>query len=684
MATPSDDAAARTRLEQLRLEIADHDHRYYVLDAPVVSDAEYDRRMRELRAIELEHPDWITPDSPTQRVAGAPLASLGEVRHVVPMMSLDNAFEDTDLAEWDTRVRKGLGTSANVTYTAEPKFDGLSLSLRYEAGRLVTAGTRGDGTTGEDVIANVRTIKTVPLQLRASGWPDVLEVRGEVLFPKAAFAKVNEERVARGEPAYVNPRNTAAGTLRQLDPRITATRPLRFFPWGLGESSAPVAARHSGVMEQLTRWGFRVNEFLRVVDGVDGCRAFYREMLLQRNDLPFEIDGVVYKVDDLDAREQLGMTSRAPRWAIAHKFPAQEETTVVEDILASVGRTGVITPVAALRPVAVGGVTVSRATLHNLDEVRRKDVRVGDTVVVRRAGDVIPEVVAVVADKRPEGAAEWRMPTTCPVCQSEVVHEPDESAHRCIGGLYCSAQCMGAILHFSSRKAMNIDNLGEKLVGQLVESGRLKTIADLYTLKPEDLLDLERMGELLATKVLANIDRSKNTTLPRFLYSLGIRQVGESTAKALAAQFGDLDPIVSATEAQLQSVQDVGPIVAKFVHQFFQQEHNRSVIDALRRHGVRWPKVELAAESIQGAPLSGKTFVLTGTLPTLSREAASAKIEALGGKVTGSVSKKTHYVVVGADAGSKADKARDLGVPMLDESAFLALIDEAGAANGPR
>lgn len=661
------------RIAKLRDEINYHNHRYYVLDAPVISDAEYDRLLRELQQLEAAHPELITPDSPTQRVGAKPLKEFGEVRHAIPMISLDNAFSDEDIHDWDRRVRQGLGASHAVDYTAEPKFDGVSISLRYENGLLVRAGTRGDGTTGEDVTANVRTIRTVPLHLLSEGWPEVLEVRGEIVIRKRDFERLNEERLAHGEGIFANPRNAAAGSLRQLDPRITASRPLSFFPWGLGEVSELPAPRYSQVVKRLKGWGFPVTEFFHTVHGAEGCLKYYQDMAARRNELPFEVDGVVYKVDDLAARDRLGFTARAPRWGIAHKFPAQEETTVIEDILPSVGRTGVITPVAKLRPVQVSGVTVSNATLHNQDEVERKDVRVGDTVIVRRAGDVIPEVVGVIKEKRPHGTRPWRMPEHCPECGSEVIREAGQAAHYCTGGLYCPAQRMGAILHFASRHAMNIDGLGDKLVAQLVETGLVKTVADLYHLTREQLITLERMGEKSAQNLLTAIEKSKHTTLPRFLYALGINQVGEVTAKQLARHFGDLEPLMQAHPEELQNVADVGPIVADSIHHFFHQPHNREVIAALIKAGIHWPQEKISRAH---TPLAGKTFVLTGTLDSLSRDEAKARIEALGGKVSGSVSGKTSYVVVGAEAGSKADKARELGVAMLSEREFLALLGE--------
>lgn len=663
---------AARRIAKLRDEINYHNYRYYVLDEPVVSDAQYDRLLRELQDLEAAHPHLVTPDSPTQRVGAKPQKVFGEVRHAVPMLSLANAFTEQDIEDFDRRIRERLNVDS-VAYIAEPKLDGLSLSLRYEHGMLVQAATRGDGEVGEEVTANARTIRSVPLRLRGQGWPDVLEVRGEVVIRKDDFNRLNEERLAKEGKVFANPRNAAAGSVRQLDARITAARPLSFFPWGLGHCAAPVAARDSEEMARLGEWGFRISDELAVVKGVQGIAAYYADIGARRDALAYEIDGVVYKVDDLAVRKKLGFTAKAPRWAIAHKYPAREETTVVEDIEASVGRTGTITPVAHLKPVAVGGVMVSRATLHNQDEVDRKDVRRGDTVIIRRAGDVIPEVVGVIKEKRPPGAYRWHMPKTCPVCGAEVERLENEAAHRCTGGLYCPAQRMGAIEHFASRGAMDIAGLGEKLVQQLVDTGLVKTVADLYALTREQLVELERMGEKSADNLLSAIDKSKNTTLPRFLYALGIPQVGEATAKQLARHFNDLAPLLEANEDALQKIQDVGPVVAQAIAHFFQQTHNREVIEALLEASVQWPN---ASPSGAAQPLAGKTFVLTGTLAGMTREEASERIEALGGRVSGSVSHKTSYLVAGEDAGSKLTKAQTLGIPILDEPAFLALLQK--------
>lgn len=657
------------RVEKLRHEINDHNYRYYVLDDPVISDADYDALFRELQSLEATHPDLIAPDSPTQRVGAPPLKHFGQVRHTTPMLSLGNAFAVSDVEDFDRRIRQGLDKE-EIDYVAEPKLDGLSLSLRYENGVLVRAATRGDGSMGEDVTVNARTIKTVPLQLLGDGWPTLLEVRGEVVIRKSDFAKLNQERLASEGKVFANPRNAAAGSVRQLDSAVTAKRPLSFIPWGTGEADGSIARKHSQLMEKLKAWGFRVSEELRVIKGLPQLINYYDDVGKRRDEIPYEIDGVVYKIDDFEEREMMGFTARAPRWAIAHKFPAIEVTTVIEDIVASVGRTGAVTPVAQLKPVAVGGVIVSRATLHNQDEVERKDVRVGDTVIIRRAGDVIPEVVGVVVEKRPDRTEPWTMPTQCPVCGSEVERAEDEAAYHCLGGLYCAAQRMGALEHFASRGAMDIEGLGEKLVSQLIEEGLVSTVADLYGLTREQLAKLDRMGEKSAQNVVDAIEASKNTTLPRFLFALGISQVGDVTAKALSAHYGDLPPLMDASEEALLEVPDVGPVVAHHVAHFFKQQHNRDVIAQLIKAGVHWSPVE----KVTAGALTGKTFVLTGTMQTMSRAEAKAAIESLGGKVSGSVSKKTTYVVVGEDAGSKLEKAKSLGVELLDEIAFKKLI----------
>ena len=667
--------AARERAKALREQIAYHNYRYYVLDDPLIPDSEYDRLMAELQEIEAQHPELVTPDSPTQRVGAAPLAEFAEVRHRVPMLSLDNAFTEEDLANFDRRVRERLGHESAISYAAEPKLDGLAVSLRYERGSLVQAATRGDGMIGEDVTQNVRTIPSVPLRLIGEGWPRLLEVRGEVYMPKQGFTALNERARRQGEKTFANPRNAAAGSLRQLDPQVTARRPLAMYCYGVGEiHGGDLASTHSASMRRLAEWGLRVSPELATVRGAAGCLDYYRAMGARRDHFNYDIDGVVFKVDDLALQRELGYVARAPRWAVAQKFPAQEELTVVEAIEFQVGRTGAVTPVARLKPVFVGGVTVSNATLHNMDEVERKDVRVGDTVFVRRAGDVIPEVVRVLPERRPKGARKVHLPNRCPVCGSEVIKPEGEAVARCTGGLYCAAQRKEAVLHFASRRAMDIEGLGEKLVDQLVDNHLLRDPADLYALSREQLAALERMGEKSADNLIAAFDKSRQTTLARFLFALGIREVGEATAQALARQFGTLEAIESASEEVLQQTPDVGPVVASHVAAFFRQAHNREVIAKLRKAGIRWQETP----PVVGAqPLAGKTFVLTGAL-SRPRDAVKGELEALGAKVSGSVSKKTDYVVVGADPGSKLAKAQELGVTVLDEAGLTALLTAVG------
>ena len=671
-------AAAAERIARLRELLEHHNYRYYVLDAPEVPDAEYDRLFSELQALEDQYPEAASADSPTRRVGGAPQSAFAAVTHARPMLSLNNAFTEDDIAGFDRRVREGLKVE-QVEYAVELKFDGLAISLRYEGRRLVSGATRGDGATGEDVTANLRTVRSIPLVLSGQV-PDVLEVRGEVLMLKRDFERLNDEQRAHEGKIFANPRNAASGALRQLDSRVTASRKLTFFAYGVGqiEGDGAVGGRHSAQMDWLEQLKFPVSRERRVVTGVDGLLAYYREIGERRAGLPFQIDGVVYKVDDLAAQERLGFVSRAPRFAVAHKYPPEEELTVIKGIDVQVGRTGALTPTARLEPVFVGGVTVTNATLHNEDEVRRKDVRIGDTVIVRRAGDVIPEVMGVVIDKRPADAIEFRMPTQCPVCGSAVIRPEGEAVSRCTGGLYCPAQRKQALLHFASRRAMDIEGLGEKLVDQLVDGHVVRTPADLYKLGVAALAELERMAEKSAANLVASIDKSRNTTLARFIYALGIRNVGEATAKDLADHFGSLDRLLGADMPALQEVQDVGPVVAESIARFFAEAHNREVIGELRAAGVRWPEHEGRAAAAP-RPLEGRTFVLTGTLPSLTRDEAKARIEALGGKVAGSVSAKTHFVVVGADPGSKAEKAAQLGVPMLDEDGLLELLKDAAA-----
>ncbi len=666
-------ASDARRMEVLRKQIDEHNYRYYVLNAPEIPDAEYDRLLRELQQLEARHPDLITADSPTQRVGAEPLKAFGSVRHAVPMLSLDNAFSEQELEDFDRRVQERLEITGPVEYTAEPKLDGLAVSLLYEDGRLVQAATRGDGTTGEDITLNVRTSPSVPLRLLTKSFPPLLEVRGEVYMPLEGFARLNQEAEARQQKRFVNPRNAAAGSLRQLDPAITAQRPLAIYCYGVGRcEGVELPTRHSEILARLKTWGLRVYEGIAVVTGLQGCHAYYAAMEKQRADLPFDIDGVVFKVDRLDQQRELGFVARAPRWAIARKFPAQEELTRVVDIDVQVGRTGAITPVARLEPVFVGGVTVTNATLHNEDEVKRKDVRIGDQVIVRRAGDVIPEVVQVVLSQRPENARPFEMPRQCPVCGSEVEKLEGEAVTRCSGGLYCAAQRKEAIKHFASRRAMDIEGLGDKLVEQLVEQHCIEDVADLFQLEAETLAGLERMGKKSAENLVAALEKSKATHFARFLYALGIREVGEATARILATEFGSLEALMAADEARLEQVRDVGPVVAQHIVAFFRQPHNREVIDKLLAAGIHWPDVEVTAPQEQ--ILAGKTFVLTGTLEAMSRDEAKQRLQALGAKVTGSVSGKTHYVVAGSEAGSKLTKAESLGVPVLDEAGLMQVL----------
>ncbi len=771
-------AKTRDRAASLREQIADANHRYHVLDEPSIADAEYDRLMRELEALEAAHPELVTADSPTQRVGATPSGAFAEVRHEIPMLSLANAFSDEEVGDFIRRIEKRLG-AGKLEFSVEPKFDGLAISLRYEDGVFVRGATRGDGETGEDVTPNLRTIKSIPLRLRGKGWPRVLEVRGEVYMPRAAFEKYNEQARASGGKVLVNPRNGAAGSLRQLDPRITAQRPLAFFAYAFGVvEGAELPARHSGMLKKFREWGLPVSSLVEIADGVDGCLAYFRGIGARRDTLPFDIDGVVYKLDDLAAQRELGFVGRTPRWAIAHKFPAQEQQTTVEDIIINIGRTGAATPAAKLVPVFVGGVTVTNATLHNADQVARLDVRVGDTVVVRRAGDVIPEVVSVVLERRPAHTRPWKMPLHCPVCGSDIVREEGEVVARCTGGLTCAAQRTQALFHFASRRAMDIDGLGERFIAELGELGYVASIADLYKLSLDDLLEMKRRADerdgttpetvkagKVATKwaenLVAAIDQSRRTTLTRFLYALGIQHVGESTAKALAQWFGQLELIRHLPWPILKAVPDVGGEVARAIDHFFSQPGNQRAIDDLLTRGIvigdehapnpklrpalalaqlltsmeipgltekrseqlalaftsleavsraslqQWldagvpadvaerARLHLAEaatqtelrrvsksladvlESIKGdaaasaGPLEGQSVVLTGTLSSLTRDAAKEKLEALGAKVAGSVSKKTSFVVAGAEAGSKLDKATELGVDVWDEARLL-------------
>lgn len=666
-------ASVRQRVERLRAEIERHNYRYYVLDDPEIPDAEYDRMLNELRGLEREHPSLVIPESPTQRVGGVPVAGFAQVRHRMPMLSLENAFTREDVEDFDRRVREKLESEREIAYACEPKLDGLAVSLTYRKGSLELAATRGDGAVGEDVTHNIRTIETVPLRLAGKAHPELLEVRGEVFISIPGFNEMNRLAVEKGEKAFVNPRNAAAGSLRQLDPRLAASRPLEIFFYGMGVvEGRKMPGRHSEVLATLRDWGLRTSPESRVVKGVEGLLAYYDEIGQKRTKLRYQIDGVVYKVDSLEEQRELGFVARAPRWALAHKFPAEEEMTRVRAVEWQVGRTGALTPVARLDPVFVGGATVSNATLHNIDELQRKDVRVGDTVVLRRAGDVIPEVVRVMPEKRPNGTKPVQLPRHCPVCGSDVEREEGEAIARCTGALVCAAQLKESLRHFASRRAMDIEGLGSKLVDQLVDQRLVKDAADLYRLDKAQLAELERMGEKSAGNLEEALERSKETTLARFLFALGIRDVGEATAEALARHFRALDALREASTAEIEEVPDIGPVTAAHVSAFFAEARNSKVIDELVRLGVHWPAVRAA---IPGSKkLEGKTFVLTGRLSSMSRDEAGDLVRECGGSVSGSVSKKTDYVVAGEDAGSKLRRATELGVEILDEDAFLALV----------
>ena len=677
------------RAATLRDTLNHHAHRYYVLDAPEIPDAEYDRLFQELQALESAHPELLTPDSPTQRVIGQVLPGLLPVKHTVPMLSI-RTETDTSAAgaqAFDARVRRELELAEDappIEYAAELKFDGLAINLRYEHGVLVQAATRGDGETGEDVTHNIRTIGQVPLRLMGDA-PPLIEIRGEVYMRRDHFERLNALQREKGGKTFINPRNTAAGAVRQLDSRALADKKLSFFAYGLGDTQGwELPATHSAMLDAIAAFGLPVNGDREVLQGADGLVAFHERIAAKRDALPFDIDGVVYKVNSRALQQRLGFVSREPRWAVAHKYPAQEQMTVLRDIDIQVGRTGKLTPVAKLEPVFVGGTTVSNATLHNEDETRRKDVRIGDTVIVRRAGDVIPEVVGVVLERRPADVGEpfdlyQRLGGQCPVCGSAIAREEGEVDWRCSGGLYCPAQRKQAILHYAQRRALDIEGLGDKLVEQLVDAGIVRTLPELYTLGLAKLSALERMGEKSAANLLAGLEQSKQTTLARFLYGLGIRHVGETTAKDLAKHFGGIDRVMDASVEQLLEVNDVGPVVAQSIRTFFEQPHNREVVEQLRAVGVHWTEHEGVQPDAAPKPLTGKTLVLTGTLPTLSRDEAKDLIEAAGGKVSGSVSKKTHYVIAGEEAGSKLDKARELGVAVLDEDGLRALLAEGGA-----
>jgi DNA ligase (NAD+) len=667
------DAAARAK--GLRQLLDHHSYLYYVQDSPEISDAEYDALFRELQQLEERYPDLVTPESPTQRVGAKAEGEFAPVAHALPMLSLSNAFTSDDAAAFDRRVREALALQT-VEYAAEPKFDGLAISLTYVEGLFVQGATRGDGYTGEDVTLNLRTIRALPLRLASAKPPKLLEVRGEVVMLKRDFEALNRDMERRGERLFANPRNAAAGSLRQKDPHITAARPLMFFAYALGrfDGAGLPSDRHSRQVDFLAELRLPVSPLRKIVHGIEGLLAYHDDIGKRRLKLPYDIDGVVYKVNQLALQEKLGYVSRAPRFALAHKFPAEEAETEVVGIDVQVGRTGALTPVARLKPVFVGGVTVTNATLHNEDEVHRKDVRAGDAVVVRRAGDVIPEVVRVIAEKRPPFTRVFKMPERCPVCHSRIERLEGEAVARCTAGLFCPAQRKQAILHFASRRAMDIEGLGEKLVDQLVDGELVKTPADVYKLTVEKLAALERMGSKSAANLVAGIDHSRDTTLARFIYALGIRNVGESTARDLGEDFGDIHALMDADEQRLQQVSDIGPVVAQSIAAFFSEPHNREVVERLLAAGVRWKPTPRRTR--QSGELAGKTLVLTGTLPNLTREEATARIEAAGAKVSSSVSKKTNYVVAGAEAGSKLERARELRIPVLDEDGLLDLLSK--------
>lgn len=664
-------------IEQLRQQIHDHNYRYYALDDPQITDADYDRLMFRLRELETQFPNSITPDSPTQRVGATPLSAFQTVVHEMPMLSLDNAFSDEDLLAFNQRVQDRLKSADDIEYACELKLDGIAVSLLYRDGLLVRGATRGDGTNGEDITQNVRTINSIPLRLLGSGYPSVLEVRGEIYMPKAGFNALNEKARAADEKLFVNPRNAAAGSLRQLDSRITASRPLEMCAYSVGwVDGGELPETHSGVLAALKTWGFLTNRETQVAKNIQEAMAFYRRIGEKRDSLAYDIDGIVFKVNSRQLQETLGFISRAPRWAIAYKFPAQEESTILLDVEFQVGRTGAVTPVARLQPVFVGGVTVSNATLHNRDEINRLGIKIGDTVIVRRAGDVIPQIVQVVENKRPVDARDILFPGHCPVCHSPVETIADEAVARCSGGLVCAAQRKEAIKHFASRKAMNVEGLGDKLVEQLVDLGLVNNLADIYALTRDQLAAMERMGEKSADNILAALENSKKTTLAKFIYALGIREVGESTARNFANYFGSFEAMAAADQESLQLVPDVGPVVAHFVAEFFAQESNRLAVAALRAAGIHWDNIEVA--SPDALPLNGLTYVLTGTLEALSRDDAKAHLLALGAKVAGSVSAKTDYVVAGPGAGSKLAKAEELGLKVMDEPGLLDLLREHG------
>jgi len=672
MATESSDKV-KQRINYLREQLRHHSYVYYVLGELEIPDSAYDRMYNELKQLEQEHPKLITPDSPTQRVGAEPLDAFAKIQHKIPMLSLDNVFSEDELYAFNKRIQDRLDSDEEIEFVAEPKLDGLAISIVYQKGKLFQAATRGDGTTGEDVTQNVRTIQSVPLCLLGDDYPDVLEVRGEVFIDKAGFERLNAMARERDEKTFANPRNAAAGSLRQLNPVITAQRPLSIYCYAVGVVEGYVLPdTHSAVLEKIQQWGLPVCSELEVVNGVKGCLKFYNKILKKRDGLKYEIDGIVYKVNKFSLQNKLGFVARAPRWAIAHKFPAQEEITIVNDIEFQVGRTGAVTPVARLEPVFVGGVTVSNATLHNMDEIERKDVRVGDKVIIRRAGDVIPEIVSVVPGNRKKGARKIKMPDKCPVCKSDIVREEGEAISRCSGGLYCPAQRKEAIKHYASRKAMDIEGLGDKLIEQLVDENLVDHVNDLYSLNVTRLAELDRMGEKSAKNLIEALNNSKNPPLNRFIYALGIREVGEATASSLANNYDNLDQLMKANDEDLQNISDIGPVVAKHIVHFFAQKHNRDVIDKILKAGITFKKKPASSKASQ--KLAGKTFVITGTLPTLSRDQARERLQAAGAKVAGSVSAKTDYLLAGDKAGSKLARAEKLGVTVINEQGLESLL----------
>ncbi|BFM07488.1 NAD-dependent DNA ligase LigA [Halioxenophilus aromaticivorans] len=672
-----DKSAIAQRVEMLRTTLDQYSYQYYVMDDPSVPDAQYDKLFQELKQLEQDHPEFVSPESPTQRVGAAPLSAFDSVQHRMPMLSLDNAFSDQDLLDFDRRIKERLKIDDTVEYACEPKLDGIAVSLMYEHGILIRGATRGDGQTGEDITQNVRTIKSIPLKLRGEAIPELLEVRGEIYMLKQGFDAINEQARAEGGKVFVNPRNAAAGSLRVLDSNITATRPLEMCAYSVGVvEGGTLPNTHTRVLEQLNQWGFRINRYMASAQGAQECIDYHSKLGEQRDYLPYDIDGIVFKVNSLELQQQLGFVSRAPRWAIAYKFPAQEQMTVLKGVEFQVGRTGAVTPVARLEPVFVGGVTVSNATLHNRDEIERLGVMVGDSVVIRRAGDVIPQVVSVVAEKRPKNAAEILFPASCPVCDSPVETTPGEAVARCTGGLVCPAQRKESIKHYASRKAMDIEGLGDKLVEALVDKGLIKSVEDLYGLTTDDVAGLERMGAKSAQNLVTAIERSKQTTLAKLIYSLGIREVGEATSRSLEAALGTLDALITADEESLQSIPDIGPVVAHFIAEWFAQKDHLALVAALKDAGVTWSESE--PKQPEELPLAGLTYVVTGSLESYSRDEAKAHLQSLGAKVAGSVSKKTHCVVAGPGAGSKLTKAQDLGVEVIDEEQFIAFLKQHG------